>query len=187
MIVDAVVLRAADSVVMPWRNGGGITREYIAHPSTDDFEWRLSVADVSSSGPFSTFTGFDRILVLLACNGMTLAFAGGRQVALTRALDLHRFAGDDPVRADLVDGPTTDLNLIWRRDLWSAEVRLERTPISTTGPARTLAFVVEGDLSAGTTVLGPGDLLVTGAPVRLGGGATVVVFELRPVAATPMG
>ena len=30
--------------------------------------------------------------------------------------DRHRFAGERPLRAELVDGPTHDFNLMWKRD-----------------------------------------------------------------------
>jgi hypothetical protein len=39
----------------PWRNGGGTTRELHR-----DQRWRLSVASISATGPFSTFPGVQR-------------------------------------------------------------------------------------------------------------------------------
>jgi environmental stress-induced protein Ves len=41
------VLRAADRIAMPWKNGGGVTREVSAYPpgaDMDSFEWRISLA-----------------------------------------------------------------------------------------------------------------------------------------------
>ncbi len=41
---------------MPWKNGGGSTLELLQEPAADGgFHWRLSIADVATPGPFSTF------------------------------------------------------------------------------------------------------------------------------------
>ncbi|MFN9927385.1 MAG: HutD family protein, partial [Phenylobacterium sp.] len=59
------LLRAADRLAVPWKNGGGITRELAVWPpgaSFDDFVWRVSMAEVHQDGPFSSFPGVDRIL-----------------------------------------------------------------------------------------------------------------------------
>ncbi|RAC78746.1 HutD family protein, partial [Burkholderia multivorans] len=86
----AALIRAADLVASPWKNGGGVTREIAAgfpeagHADApgadapgagalDTFVWRVSVADVGAAGPFSRFDGVDRTLVLLSGAGMTLA------------------------------------------------------------------------------------------------------------------
>jgi environmental stress-induced protein Ves len=39
----------------PWRNGGGVTRELLAWPTPQDWDWRISVAEVEKNGPFSRF------------------------------------------------------------------------------------------------------------------------------------
>lgn len=99
-----------------WRNDGGWTREIVRAPAgAPDFEWRLSVAEVESDGPFSRFDGCDRILVLLSGAGMHLRSAE-RTVTLAAPGEYLRFAGELPIEAALADGPTTDLNLIWHRD-----------------------------------------------------------------------
>ena len=62
---------------MPWRNGLGTTTEIAAEPSADGrFHWRLSIADVAQSGPFSSFEGYDRTIAVVAGAGMRLAVAG---------------------------------------------------------------------------------------------------------------
>ncbi len=43
---------------MPWKNGGGETAEIAVFPPSADlseFGWRISMATVSSDGPFSAF------------------------------------------------------------------------------------------------------------------------------------
>ncbi|HYS63167.1 MAG TPA: HutD family protein [Paraburkholderia sp.] len=128
------LIRGADLVAAPWKNGGGVTREVAAFfpagelPSgrperagLDDFVWRVSVADVAQAGPFSRFAGIDRTLVLLSGAGMLLDEADGTDAhavkthALTQPLDIARFSGEAQIDARLVDGATRDFNLMVRR------------------------------------------------------------------------
>ncbi|KWZ35800.1 HutD/Ves family protein [Burkholderia anthina] len=124
------VIRAADLVASPWKNGGGVTREIGAFPpgaALDAFAWRVSVADVGTAGPFSRFDGVDRTLVLLSGAGMTLAEAGGARHVLDAPLARADFAGETAIDATLHDGATRDFNLMTRRcaargalDVWRA-------------------------------------------------------------------
>ncbi|MEK2602274.1 HutD family protein [Burkholderia arboris] len=128
--VNATLIRAADLVASPWKNGGGVTREIGAFPpgaALDAFAWRVSVADVGMAGPFSRFDGIDRTLVLLSGAGMTLAEAGGVQHVLDAPLARADFAGETAIDATLHDGATRDFNLMTRRsaargalDVWYA-------------------------------------------------------------------
>jgi environmental stress-induced protein Ves len=49
------VLRVSDIVPVPWRNGGGLTRELLAQSDPQDWLLRVSVADIHASGPFSVY------------------------------------------------------------------------------------------------------------------------------------
>lgn len=103
---------------MPWKNGGGETTEIAVHPAgsgLDDFDWRVSMATVNESGPFSAFEGVDRTLTVLEGAGIVLSVAGQPPVTLTRKSAPLRFAADAPTRAGLVDGPIIDLNVMTRR------------------------------------------------------------------------
>ncbi|WP_175948622.1 HutD/Ves family protein [Burkholderia pyrrocinia] len=135
--VNATMIRAADLVASPWKNGGGVTREIGAFPpgaALDAFAWRVSVADVGTAGPFSRFDGIDRTLVLLSGAGMTLAEAGGARHVLDTQLTRADFAGETVIDATLHDGATRDFNLMTRRsaargalDVWRAGAhRIER-------------------------------------------------------------
>jgi len=127
--VAATLLRGADLVAAPWKNGGGVTREVAAFPAgagLDAFVWRVSIADVAQAGPFSRFDGIDRTLVLLSGAGMLLDEAQGPTHALTQALDIARFAGEAAIDARLVDGATRDFNLMVRRGAATGEVEVWR-------------------------------------------------------------
>ena len=61
------ILRSADYPTRPWKNGGDTAISRVVPPgaSLDDFDWRLSLAQVDRDGPFSRFDNVDRTLVLL--------------------------------------------------------------------------------------------------------------------------
>lgn len=168
---------------MPWKNGGGVTRELARVPSAGEFDWRLSVADVATDGPFSAFEGIDRILVLLSGAGMDLHFVDDRHVERLRPVrDVKSFPGEASVHATLVDGPTTDLNLMWRRERWDAGVLEAVLPVDLeVDGAHKVVFVVEGSatLPDGRTVVA-GDAIETGDRTDLVGSGVVLVFSLWP-------
>ncbi|MDQ3617536.1 MAG: HutD family protein [Pseudomonadota bacterium] len=105
-----------------WRNQLGWTREIHKSPEGDDWHWRLSIAEIERDADFSGFPGIDRELVLLAGNGLRLCFDDGRVHELQPPHDKLRFAGEDRVRGELVDGITHDFNLMWRRDRVQADL-----------------------------------------------------------------
>ena len=98
-----------------WKNGLGWTREIVRVPDSDAWDWRLSIAEIERDAAFSSFPGIDRELVLLHGNGLRLTFDDGRAVDLMPPHDRLRFAGEDVVTGELVDGTTHDFNLMWRR------------------------------------------------------------------------
>jgi environmental stress-induced protein Ves len=160
------ILRAADYRVMPWKNGGGTTTEIVVSPDgagLDDFDWRISMARVETSGPFSSFTGIDRTLSVLEGEGIVLDIAGRSPARLTGASAPLSFPGDVPTGATLIGGPITDLNVMTRRgrishtvERLSGEINIEPTGETT------LVLPVEGArIHAGTTArLGPLDTLI---------------------------
>ncbi|OEZ85683.1 protein Ves [Janthinobacterium sp. HH106] len=106
-------LRAA-----PWKNGGGSTTEIAISPPDagfDDFDWRISLATITASGPFSSFPGIDRSLMLVDGDSVQLTLDGTRKVVLSAAQPMLWFPGEAAVEAQ-VKGPTTDFNVMTRRD-----------------------------------------------------------------------
>ncbi len=99
-----------------WRNQQGWTREILRMgPAGEDWALRLSIAEIEQDSDFSAFPGIDRELVLLHGNGVRLCFAGGDEVSLLPPHQRLRFPGEAALRGELVDGPTHDFNLMWRR------------------------------------------------------------------------
>lgn len=111
------ILRAKDRVAVPWKNGGGTTREVFVFPpgaGFNDFGWRISIAQVDRSGPFSVFPDIDRHLAMLK-GRVALKIAGRAPLELTPSALSVSFPGDVPAEADVIEGPATDLNLMARR------------------------------------------------------------------------
>jgi hypothetical protein len=146
------LLKAADHRRMPWKNGGGETIEIAVHPegaALDAFDWRVSMASVTSDGPFSIFPGVDRTLALLDGAAMVLDIKGLGRHRLTPASAPLPFPADAPTSARLEDGAITDLNVMTRRGVRTHRVvRLDTSGagrVETTG-GWTL-FVALGPLS----------------------------------------
>jgi hypothetical protein len=118
------ILRVRDRVAAPWKNGGGTTTEVAAHPpgaGLNDFDWRVSVADVREGGPFSHFAGIDRTLVLLK-GALSLTIEGQGTNALTPESRPLAFPGDVKTDAVLVSHVAQDLNVMTRRGVAAATV-----------------------------------------------------------------
>lgn len=137
------IVRFADIPVIPWRNGGGVTREVVASgasvasggPDPQEFDWRVSIADVSEPGPFSVFPGVDRVITLVEGERMELDIDG-----VVHVLGLHEslsFDGASQASCSLPAGPTRDVNVMTRRDRLSAAVAVrdlsDTRPIAVSG------------------------------------------------------
>jgi environmental stress-induced protein Ves len=171
------LVRWTDAAEVPWKNGGGVTRELVVHGG-DPFEWRLSAATIDRDGPFSEFAGVDRVLVLVRGRGVSLDI-GGVSVRLESPGAGVAFAGEARVGSRLIDGPTVDLNLMTRRDLleasWSVVAPAE---LLATGDADVVvAHVLSGDVAVDGVAVEAGDTAwwesASGAPAVSGTGSLV--------------
>lgn len=177
-----------------WRNGFGWTREILRFPATgDDWDWRLSIAEIERDGPFSAFDGIDRELVLLHGNGVRLRFDDGEVRDVEPPHGRVRFAGERAVSGELIDGATHDFNLMWRRDRIEADLwhrPLVGSMVLFVEPGETwVVHVLSGHTQAGNgsdrEAAAMGDtLLLSAAAARarfaLDGGGEVLVIRLRP-------
>ncbi|MEO8634344.1 MAG: HutD family protein [Gemmatimonadales bacterium] len=108
------MVRCDDVVPQPWRNGGGRTRELLAWPSAVNWQCRISVAEVERDGPFSIFPGVDRWFAVAEGAGVLLLLPDG-ECRLDRSSAAVNFPGEAAPRCQLLDGPTSDLNLMGTR------------------------------------------------------------------------
>jgi environmental stress-induced protein Ves len=108
-----IILRESGYITVPWKNGGGVTREILrVPPEPTAFDWRLSLATIAAPGPFSAFDGYHRTLVLVRGAGVELDFAQHGRSKLNAPGQTVSFDGAWQTSCTLLDGPSTDLNLI---------------------------------------------------------------------------
>ena len=123
----------------PWRNGGGVTRELLAWPTRNDWQVRISVADVTADGPFSPFEGVERWFAVLEGEGVALG-ARGPAYRLTTESEPFPFDGGEPMKCALLGGATRDFNLMTAPG--KGELRRLRgsQAVSTDAPALVAAY-----------------------------------------------
>ncbi len=142
-------VRLDDVLPSPWRNGGGVTRELVAWPGPQDWFWRMSVAEVARSGPFSRFEGVQRWFAVLGGAGVRLTL-GEHTHELTRDSAPLCFDGASPVDCQLLNGATQDFNLMLRADKAAQMKRISGTISVVLDVPKTVAIFATGE---GTQVL----------------------------------
>ena len=138
---------------MPWKNGGGMTREIAKDESGERPGWRLSIATIDRSGPFSDFTGYDRTMVPLSGVPFELLFRDRGAIIMRELYRPASFCGEWETECRLLAGPAEDLNVMTLRssfahrvqilDVAFREVPLERD-------AMHFLYALEGDAAGDT-------------------------------------
>jgi environmental stress-induced protein Ves len=175
-----------DAVVMPWRNGRGTTLELASDAEEDPMKvgawtWRLSIADVASSGPFSRFEGCDRYIAVISGWGspgssMRLSI-DGTVVDVPREGPMLAFPGEAEVEGLLDrddegrEHPVRDANVMVRRDRWRARCRV--VAIDAEGE-RCEGDIVLLHVLAGSAIVGAAGVPFDTADTCIAEGATVV-------------
>ena len=133
--LDVRVIDASQHRTMPWKNGLGTTTEIAIDPPgvnlAGRFRWRLSIALVQSSGPFSAFPGYERTIMVIEGRGMELAVGSNSPRRLDRPFEPFLFSGDAPAECRLIDGPIRDFNLMVNRSVLRSRTEvwhLDRMP-----------------------------------------------------------
>jgi environmental stress-induced protein Ves len=109
-----------------WKNGQGMTFEIARDNTTinEDFSWRLSMADVAHSGPFSIFPNTDRIIILLEGMPIKLTHLDTNKQHNLDLLVPYQFDGNWNTKAE-IGGPGKDLNIMFKKHLITAEAFLK--------------------------------------------------------------
>lgn len=182
------IIRSTGYPVRPWKNGGGTTRDIVVSPpgaSLDDFDWRLSLAQVDRDGPFSRFDNVDRTLVLLS-GAMTL-HEQHRRIDLIRNEPVA-FEGERAIAATLAGGSTLDFNVMTRRGRARHVVRHEifykPTTVTATDASTIVLFALESGLNVGGESLDVHDTAVISAQsvavATSAEKAAALVVEIQP-------
>ena len=166
------IFRPEDFATTPWKNGGGITHEIVRDEGAQPWRWRISIAEVSTDGPFSTFEGLARILTVIEGEGLDLHTPDG--VLTARPFQPLAFSGDTPVDSRMVKGPVRDLNLIYSPKDVTASVEVVDGPATVAaGPGQTGVLCHRGQvtlddaqLPTGAFALGQGGAIVLGPQAR---------------------
>jgi hypothetical protein len=137
-----------DLPAMPWKNGGGVTREIVCLPpgaGMNDFDCRVSIAHIANDGPFSAFPGVDRVITLLSGGGVHLLSEGGEvNHRLDTPLTPFAFAGEAPIHARLLAGDCHDFNVMTRRSACSASLQVLRSACDWPAVSKGLFMAVQG-------------------------------------------
>ena len=114
--------------------------------SGDPFRWRVSVAHIDASGPFSEFAEYNRKMVLLRGTGVELRFADGAHKALRKVGELVEFDGALGTHCELLNGSCVDLNLmVLKTDSVVVRVEhfIESLAVRATRDETTLVFPID--------------------------------------------
>ena len=178
------ILHPDDLPAVPWKNGGGITREIARADNTRGLIWRISIADVATDGPFSRFEGLTRILTVIAGAGVDLVTNVG--VITAHCGSPVRFSGDTAVVARLIQGPIRDLNLIFDASQVNADVVVLTGPaMIETKPGSAGCLALSGTILLDATLL-PVGAFVLGQPgqIKLGDGAKALLLTISDVSSS---
>lgn len=115
------LIRVSDCPPQAWKNGGGITHELLTLPNAANWVLRISVADITQNGAFSSFAGVQRSFAVIEGHGVELRFAH-QTVRLTQASEPLQFDGAAAPDCALIDGATRDLNLMCQSGYWATLV-----------------------------------------------------------------
>ena len=132
----------------PWKNGGGVSWEIAADEELPP-AWRISVALIDRSGPFSDYAGYDRTIVAVDGDPVELS-VNGRHVVLEHGVPFD-FPGEARVECT-VNGSARDFNVMTRRNVLSHDVEMVAIPQRFILDDDELAFVfvVRGNVLVGT-------------------------------------
>jgi environmental stress-induced protein Ves len=164
------VLRRAQYVLVPWKNGAGSSLEVASGgPPGGPFDWRVSIAQVERSGRFSDYGGYERTTALVEGAGFTLRAEGAATLRFSQPGDCHAYAGSVPYSCELHAGPSWDLNLIARAGI-GASMRIVGAGAGgidiAAEPATRYVLPLSGQLSVRAdgsgALLGPWDAAVLG-------------------------
>ncbi|ENU1228095.1 MULTISPECIES: HutD family protein [Providencia] len=122
------ILTTQDYRNMPWKNGQGSTLELArSHgEGLDDFDWRVSIADVKTAGAFSFFQNRQRIIGVLEGEGLILHVDKKPAVTLKQK-EFFAFNGESDVYAELVQGAIRDFNVIYNPEKYQARLQWVNT------------------------------------------------------------
>ncbi len=148
------IVRLADCPEVPWRNGGGTTRELHLEP-----DLRVTVAFERTGAAFSDFSGWSRTIVPLGA-GFSLRLDEREAVAIP-PFQPFSFAGSQRANAVLAAGAIEAFNVMTRDGALAHRAVGMPPPAAREGRFRSLlCFVARGRVGCGALSLESGTLAV---------------------------
>jgi environmental stress-induced protein Ves len=112
---------------IPWKNGRGelvvIDREGSESWENMGVAWHFGRTTIEEAGPFSDYTGYERLQVVIKGAGLVL-IAPGHEIDLRHPMKVQRYDGALPIRTVLENGPVEVVNLIADRARFSIDLRI---------------------------------------------------------------
>lgn len=154
------------------------------------WSWRVSVADVAATGPFSEFPGIDRTICVIEGGGMDLQFEDGRSVPLEPNQPVD-FDGDATVAGVLRDEAIRDFNVMADRRFFRAGLEIVQEAETALRRMRAggvlLVHMLDGTSTATANgreeELGPKETLILDgeveAAIAVGAGARAAIVTLE--------
>jgi environmental stress-induced protein Ves len=151
-----------------WKNGAGTTREIAAYRSAGpaaDFDWRISVADLTRDASFSRFSGSDRTFLVASGAGVVLDIDGASSV-LNEGQSIA-FSGERDVSVALPHGPATAVNLMTGRSCRGVMRVLPVEGSHSLTAATVAVLVLKGSArTSRSQILHPLDFFLCGADIE---------------------
>lgn len=166
-----------------WKNGAGTTREIAAYRSagsTADFDWRISVADLTRDASFSRFPGNERTFLIASGVGVVLDINGASSV-LNEGESIT-FSGEDEVGVALPDGPAIAVNLMSGRSYHGMMRVLAVEGVHSLTAATVAVLVLQGSArTSRSQILQPMDFFLCGTDIEQlqFNGAVAVFIDVR--------
>lgn len=112
---------------IPWKNGRG-ELSVIDHEGEESWQnmgvaWHFGRTAIIEEGPFSDYTGYERVQVVTRGAGLVL-IAPDHEIDLRLPMHPRRYDGGIPVRTRLESGPVEVVNLIADRTRFDIDLRV---------------------------------------------------------------
>lgn len=133
---------------IPWKNGRGalvvIDRAGPAGWDQTASSWHFGRTTIVEEGPFSDYTGYERLQVAIKGDGLVLV-APDHEIDLSTPFKVQRYDGGLPVRTRLAQGPVEVVNLIANKKLFDIDMRVAQTGVtSLLARGRHVAYAPQG-------------------------------------------
>ena len=112
--MTTALLTPAQYRAIPWKNGGGTSTDIATDSATGGEVWRFGRTPIPVAGPFSDYTGYDRVQGVIGGRGLVLDGPEG-EIDLRTPFRIVRYRGELPLTSRLEAGAVVVVNLIGRR------------------------------------------------------------------------